>query len=231
MDKIGAAIAVMGAAYLYSQNQENSSNEKSDVTIKFFHAPWCGYCKRFYPEWERLKEVLGSKFKDIKFEKINCDENKMECLSAGVRGYPTLMFVIGDRTITYQGERVVEEIEAALVREMNLLEEVEEAVEERVKETKAEELPPMTGALFLPAGNNNNVVQVWKEVESIFEGSPFTFSTIECESDKDICELYQIGNSPTVIFQFDKTKAAKYNGPMEVPMLLKFLTIMAKITN
>lgn len=41
---------------------------------------WCGFCNK-------QKDVFGSDFKNVNY--VDCDKDKEECVSSGVRGYPT----------------------------------------------------------------------------------------------------------------------------------------------
>ena len=73
--------------------------------LYFFFADWCGYCKQFKPEWEKLKNEsnLG-----VQLEEVDCtDNNNTPALAKeyNVRGFPTLIFVSGNNKVTYQGQR------------------------------------------------------------------------------------------------------------------------------
>jgi glutaredoxin len=48
--------------------------------VKMYGTEWCSHC-------QNQKKLFGSSFQYIDF--IDCDENRQECLDAGVSGYPT----------------------------------------------------------------------------------------------------------------------------------------------
>ncbi|WKK80529.2 thioredoxin family protein [Marivirga arenosa] len=62
--------------------QELKSNER--VVVKFY-ADWCGVCKAFNPQFERMVADSPS---NIKFLEINAPDNPKARLSAGVYSLP-----------------------------------------------------------------------------------------------------------------------------------------------
>ncbi|KAJ1623432.1 thioredoxin-like protein [Pavlovales sp. CCMP2436] len=51
-----------------------------------FYAPWCGHCKKLTPAFNLAARLAPG----ARFGVVDCDENKMMCQAAGVKGYPTL---------------------------------------------------------------------------------------------------------------------------------------------
>ena len=79
-----------------------------EAKLYFFFAEWCGYCKKFKPEWEKLKAEsnLG-----VQLEEVDCsDSNNVPALAKeyNVGGFPTLILVNGGNKVTYEGERTAE---------------------------------------------------------------------------------------------------------------------------
>ncbi len=58
------------------------------VTLKDFHADWCGPCKTQDPILEEMKEDWGDR---VTFEKIDVDENQDVANDYQVRSIPTIV--------------------------------------------------------------------------------------------------------------------------------------------
>ncbi|KAL1129052.1 hypothetical protein AAG570_013584, partial [Ranatra chinensis] len=67
----------------------NIVTESDSPWLVDFYAPWCGHCVAFEPEFVMLSQKLEGK---VLSGKVNCDIYLHLCRSAGVSGYPTVMF-------------------------------------------------------------------------------------------------------------------------------------------
>ena len=54
-----------------------------------YFANWCGPCKALIPRLEKLE----SEYPNVKFVKLNVDENMDHSVSAGIRSVPTVIFL------------------------------------------------------------------------------------------------------------------------------------------
>lgn len=101
-------LVVVGGYFLFNWCQNKKSPFEmfsGGAKLYFFSASWCGYCKRFKPEWEKLKAEpnLG-----VQLEEVDCSDNKNVPALAKeyeVGGFPTLILVNGSNKVTYEGER------------------------------------------------------------------------------------------------------------------------------
>ena len=82
------------------------------VTLKDFHADWCGPCKTQDPILEELKEDWGERFD---MEKVNVDEQQDVANEYSVRSLPTIV-VENDNGVVerFVGVTQREDIEDAL---------------------------------------------------------------------------------------------------------------------
>lgn len=79
-------------------------NEKNKKTLVVHHTTWCGYSKRFL---QQLKLGLEDKLNKVgvNVEYVDCEEEPEKCVSAGVKGYPTLILYSDKGKTVYQGDR------------------------------------------------------------------------------------------------------------------------------
>ncbi len=69
----------------------------TEQEVKMYGTEWCSHCKN-------QKKLFGSSFQYIDY--IDCDQNRRECLSAGVQGYPTWEI----NGLNYPGEQSLERL-------------------------------------------------------------------------------------------------------------------------
>jgi len=82
------------------------------VTLKDFHADWCGPCKTQDPILEEIKDDWGERFR---IEKVNVDEKQDVANEYQVRSLPTLVIENDDGVVErFVGVTQREDIEDAL---------------------------------------------------------------------------------------------------------------------
>ena len=104
-------LVVVGGYFLFNWCQNKKSPFEmfsGGAKLYFFYADWCGYCKKFKPEWEKLKAEpnLG-----VQLEEVDCS-NEAPALAKeyDVKGFPTLILLNDGNKVTYEGERSADAI-------------------------------------------------------------------------------------------------------------------------
>jgi thioredoxin len=69
----------------------------NDIVVIDFWAPWCGPCRGFAPVFEQIAEENP----DVKFVKVNTDEEQALAGHFGIRSIPTLM-IFREQVIVFQ---------------------------------------------------------------------------------------------------------------------------------
>jgi thioredoxin 1 len=78
-------------------DQFDSTVTDNDIVVIDFWAPWCGPCRGFAPVFEEVAEETP----DVKFVKVNTDEEQALAGHFGIRSIPTLM-IFREQVIVFQ---------------------------------------------------------------------------------------------------------------------------------
>jgi thiol-disulfide isomerase/thioredoxin len=89
---------------LKNQNKLNKliggAPEKTQIYL--FKAEWCGHCKGFKPTWEKLQKDLSNKYE---FVTMDSEKNKEEMTKWDIKGFPTIIKLVGSKAEEYMGPR------------------------------------------------------------------------------------------------------------------------------
>ncbi|XP_034375489.1 protein disulfide-isomerase A4 isoform X2 [Arvicanthis niloticus] len=106
-----------GVWVLNDGNFDNFVADKDTVLLEFY-APWCGHCKQFAPEYEKIANTLKDNDPPIAVAKIDATSSSMLASRFDVSGYPTIKILKKGQAVDYDGSRTQEEI-VAKVREVS----------------------------------------------------------------------------------------------------------------
>ena len=79
----------MAVIELTDANFQTEVADKEGVTVVDFWAPWCGPCRMVGPVIEELAEEYEG---EVRFAKLNVDDNQQTAGAFGVRSIPTIGF-------------------------------------------------------------------------------------------------------------------------------------------
>nr|CAB3267397.1 thioredoxin domain-containing protein 5 [Phallusia mammillata] len=93
-----------------------------DVTFIKFYAPWCGFCKRLAPIWDKLSYETFPGSLNVEIAKVDCTGNGDLCQKYEVQGYPTLLlFKDGEKISKFTGSRNLEDMKDFVINTINAL--------------------------------------------------------------------------------------------------------------
>ena len=91
----------------------NSFNNKIKTmpAVVCFHADWCGLCKNFVPQWDKLTSSWENEESDVKIMKVECGkpnekkEHSEIMEKYNIKGYPTILIFDNGSHTEYTGDR------------------------------------------------------------------------------------------------------------------------------
>ncbi|XP_055348922.1 protein disulfide-isomerase TMX3-like isoform X2 [Paramacrobiotus metropolitanus] len=97
----------------YELDDRFTEYRKDAKWLVMFYAPWCHHCQKAEPVWEQVAQTFNQQQAGLGLRVGKIDATK-QTKSAGefkIKGFPTIKYISGDRTVTYDGERTREDIE------------------------------------------------------------------------------------------------------------------------
>ena len=108
--------------YLQLKEQFNmiqqTGGKANKPELYLFKAEWCGHCKNFKPEWNKLQEN-GKLSNKINFITMDSEKNKKQIEEWKIEGFPTIILKQGNNAVEYDGQRSAKEIESFLDKNIN----------------------------------------------------------------------------------------------------------------
>lgn len=94
----------------------------NDMVFVNFFAPWCIWCQRLHPTWEKFAENVLEKEMPISVVNVDCVANAELCQKQRVQAFPTLRwFHIGEAQMPdYKMDRTVNQLVSYATRKLEL---------------------------------------------------------------------------------------------------------------
>uniref|UniRef100_A0A3Q3FQF1 Protein disulfide-isomerase A4 n=1 Tax=Labrus bergylta TaxID=56723 RepID=A0A3Q3FQF1_9LABR len=209
-----------GVLVLNDSNFETFMEGKDTVLIEFY-APWCGHCKQFVPEYEKIAQALKENDPPVPVAKVDATVASDLATRFEVSGYPTIKILKNGEPVDYDGERT------------------EKAIVARVKEVaQADWKPPPEATLVLTKDNfddtvnNADIILVefyapWcghckrlapeyeKAAKELSQRSPpIPLAKVDATVENEIASRFEVTGYPTLKI-FRRGKMFDYNGPRE----------------
>ena len=94
--------------YILTQKNFGFALHEFKYLLVLFYDPECPHCKDFMPIYEKTATLL--KGENFVFTKIDCVKNQKIEETYNIEAFPTLMLLIGEQRIIYEGKRNSEDI-------------------------------------------------------------------------------------------------------------------------
>ncbi|XP_076868913.1 protein disulfide-isomerase A4 isoform X1 [Brachyhypopomus gauderio] len=207
--------------------------EGKDTVLVEFYAPWCGHCKQFAPEYEKIAQTLKESDPPIPVVKVDATTSSALGSRFEVSGYPTIKILKKGEPVDYDGERNEKEIV------------------ERVKEiSRPDWKPPPEATLVLTKDNFDDVVNnadiilvefyaPWcghcKRLAPEYEKAakelgtrtpPIPLAKVDATVETEIASRFDVSGYPSLKI-FRKGKAFEYNGPREKLGIVNYMSEQA----
>lgn len=195
--------------------------EGQDTVLVEFYAPWCGHCKQFAPEYEKIAQTLRESDPPIPVAKVDATKSSALGQRFDVSGYPTFKILKKGEPVDYDGART----EAAIVARV-------QEVAQPAWKPPPEATLVLTNDNFDEVVNNADIILVefyapWcghcKKLAPEFEKAakelqerspPIPLAKVDATIESSLATRFGVTGYPTLKI-FRKGKAFEYNGPRE----------------
>ncbi|KAL6097954.1 pdia4 [Pungitius sinensis] len=221
-----------GVLIFTDSNYDSFMADKDTVLVEFY-APWCGHCKQFAPEYEKIAQTLKENDPPIPVAKVDATVAKEVAGRFEVTGYPTIKIIKNGQPVDYDGART------------------EKAIVDRVKEVAQPDWkPPPEATLVLTKDNfdetvnNADIILVefyapWcghcKSLAPEYEKAakelslrspPIPLAKVDATVENELASRFEVTGFPSIKI-FRKGKVFEYNGPREHRGIVDYMVVQA----
>lgn len=97
-------------------------NTKHEMAFVNFFAPWCMWCQRLHPTWEKVAEEVDRDKIPVGIANVDCQAHSDLCRDQAVMSFPTLRWYENGKPVTpdFKGDRTVTSFVAYIRRKLDL---------------------------------------------------------------------------------------------------------------
>ncbi|KAI1298129.1 Thioredoxin domain-containing protein 5 [Halotydeus destructor] len=222
---------------------KNGMHELIDVTVDDFlkegrhfvefYAPWCGHCQRLVPIWEQLAQSFEND-ELVRISKIDCNEFREACKPWGVRGYPSLLWIVDGKVIEkYQGERTHEALKKFVLDkvEADLATDGATATPDLVATLTDQNFDKTikSGVTFVEfyapwCGHCKSLAPIWDDLAKKMHGTAdFRLAKVDCNQFEKLCDQHKVDGFPTLLLFKDGAQVVEYESDRSLETLHAFV--------
>ncbi|GAA5982103.1 hypothetical protein JCM10908_004743 [Rhodotorula pacifica] len=205
---------------LSSKTFKKAVQGSDKLTVAAFVAPWCGYCKKLAPDYDKVADSLKGL---VNIVSVDCDTdaNKPLCGEMGIQGFPTLKIFPGGKAPSrnYDGPREAKDIIAAATASMpTFVKRAASAKEVEALREKAKSSKPIS-LLFTSA---TKVTPLYKALSTDFYRQMDFYAARDSKVGQEVLGKFGVEKVPAlVVLHGDKVE--KYEGPLKYDKIRAFL--------
>jgi len=199
-----------------------------------FYAPWCGHCKSFKPDYEKI----GASFTgidDVVVARVDADQHRSIGEKYGIQGFPTLKFFPKGSTDPedYEGGRSVEEVVTYINKKAGTKVFVVEApspvktlTTENFDSIALDTNKDVLVEFYAPwCGHCKKLAPIYDELATAFsEEKNIVIAKVDATVDEALAAKYGIKGYPTLKwFGKGATAAEDYNGGRSLEDFVKWI--------
>ncbi|XP_063235483.1 LOW QUALITY PROTEIN: protein disulfide-isomerase TMX3 [Bacillus rossius redtenbacheri] len=184
---ISAAISAGSSSRVLELSDRFLDVRKDGQWLVMFYAPWCGHCKRLEPVWAQAAQTLHNT--NIRVGRVDCTRFTSVAAEFGISGFPTVLFLKGDESYVFKGDRTKEDIVDFALRLSG------PPVQQLTKEESMKSIISSNPLFFVYVGEQEGPVwAVYSDVAENFQAQGF-FYAVSPEIAKNYVNLK---NTPSV---------------------------------